>query len=193
MSVSTFSGDEVNRAGRRAYVTCTFEVSDENIGFDLCPLCLPPRPLAMHPFLLLSAAAGIPHLLQVRVQLFQGSPKPVTQGGKECVLFKTTVDDSGRRGGDGGGEREVWQSGCVQDPTSPLYRRCATRVDRQYRPTRTGYCAEPTETMKVQNESWFCVLCWLVPGQCPSEPKECRAKVRIVIPLAKSQDVEAIV
>lgn len=87
--------------------------------------------------------------LQVRVQLFQGSPTPVTLDGEDCVPFKTTY---GGGGGGGGGEREVWESGCVQDPASPLYQRCAVEVDQRSRPERTEYCAKPKEHMKVRRQ-----------------------------------------
>lgn len=81
------------------------------------------------------------------MQLFQGSPTPVTLDGEECLPFKTSY---GRGRGDGGGEREVWESGCVSDPTSPLYRRCAVELGTRSWPKRTGYCASPKEHMKVR-------------------------------------------
>lgn len=102
------------------------------------------------------------------MQLFRGSPTPVTVGGVECVPFKTSAEVDGRDGGDGDGvgEREVWDSGCGQDPTSPLYRRCAVEVDQESRPTRTGYCAKPTENMKVCRRKLragaACTLSWCI-------------------------------
>ncbi|CAM9671087.1 unnamed protein product, partial [Ectocarpus sp. 12 AP-2014] len=80
----------------------------------------------------------------VRVQLFSGSPIPVTTSGTTCVPFKTTDSYSGR---------EVQHTGCVQDPTSPYNRQCATQIDRDSRPRQTGYCAKPAQYMKASKHA----------------------------------------
>ncbi len=84
--------------------------------------------------------------------------------GVECIPFKTAGGggggdgggDSGGGGGGGGGsggvevvQGERWETGCVKDPASWLYRQCAVEVNQRSRPKRTAYCAEPAQNMEV--------------------------------------------
>lgn len=86
-------------------------------------------------------------LWQVRVQLYRGSPTPVASSGAKCLPFKK--DDALLLYG-GGPEEELWENGCVQDPTSPLYQRCAVEVDEDARPEHTEYCTNPAQHMTVR-------------------------------------------
>jgi len=79
--------------------------------------------------------------------------------GAECVPFKTAGGGSGR---DGVVRGERWETGCVEDPASPLDQWCAVEVDQRSRPKRTALCAEPARSTEVTELRSGLVMFWFM-------------------------------
>lgn len=92
--------------------------------------------------------------VQVRVQLFQGSPVPSDTRSTGLIPPINATDEKDaqgqplRRQRDGTGAREY---------ALPLYQGCALQVERDSKNTRTGDCMEPERYMKVSMYPHFCL------------------------------------